>query len=124
MNKQDWAYLAGILDGEGYVTVNKAGARLEVASTEVKLIDWMCARIGGSRTQYQPKNLKYKLTYKWATAKRDHVEWVLSNCVPYMIIKRPQAQAVLQYLQDNPADTKLREEYTSLLTILNKKGVE
>jgi len=133
----DKAYLAGIIDGEGCIQLVKKSnnhsfdARLSITNTNQDLLDWIYKRIGG---------LYYKnsWTYKQPTWKERHdliftnqkARSILHTVLPYLVIKKPQAELVLSYFDligiDGRHITKSladkREQLYLKMKELNKKG--
>lgn len=93
-------YLAGIVDGEGCITLH-SGKRKQVfvgvTNTDVKLMNWL-KTIGGV---VRPKK-RYKLTRKpcfnWIVCGRADVEALLRAIVPYMLIKKDKARLAIRTL--------------------------
>lgn len=113
IQETELAYLAGIIDGEGVISIHAHTKRhqtpsrkgepyrilqpvVQVYNTNMTLIDWLHSRIGfkfngrdrrKARTSYQVV----------VTGYRNHA--VLTPLLPYLIAKRPQAELVLEYIQ-------------------------
>src|ERR1700685_398929 len=100
-----WAQMAGYIDGEGSILINtqKRGKsevcgfylRVTVANTDVRLPVWLKENFGGtykdanSEKYYEGKN--WRRCYHWG-ASAHRAAWVLHNCLPYLVIKREQAE--------------------------------
>jgi hypothetical protein len=98
-NDFDKAYLAGIIDGEGYITLrlNGQGAftcRVNVANNSVALHAWIQERWGQSITN-QPNKGSRCIKTEWNG--KEKITNVLLDVMPYLIIKRKQAEIVLEY---------------------------
>lgn len=96
------AYLAGIIDGEGTITLAKQsngyGARrveVSVANTDKGLMDWLQAEFGGSVRQRRGRADHYKKLYDWRVRDRRARE-LLRECVPYLKVKKPRADLILK----------------------------
>ena len=104
----DLAYLAGIIDGEGSVSIHLGLAKKKypvyiaqvvVVNSDVGLLDWIYSRFGGMiHKKPTPKS-------GWAT-KRQCYTWtltgyaldrVLSLVSPYMIVKKQQVDIVIAF---------------------------
>lgn len=113
----DQAYLAGILDGEGTVTVarrynsryNKTYYQplLVVANTSTRLRDWLTAR-GFSSGLYTSSsgNPCWKMSAGGLA-----LGSVLCALLPYLVIKEPQARLVIEFCQLRGAQ-KIRDKPT------------
>lgn len=93
------AYLAGLIDGEGYVKVEKWGVvRLIIGMTNKKVIRWIYDNFGGT----------LKTDQLTCTGKPFYV-WRLNNSLenlklgilvyPYLIVKKKKVLQTLQFLQ-------------------------
>ena len=101
------AYLAGILDGEGYVTITRQKtsgrfyyrANVQVSNTRFALLKWLKDRWGG---QIFPDGHAYRnrrnnaMCWKWnlecLMAKK-----ALQDALPYLVLKEEQALSVLAF---------------------------
>lgn len=101
MNK--YAYLAGIIDGEGHIhkplVKNGRGesrpyARIIVVNTDIKLIEWLKKNFGGSVATVKPKNPKHKVNYRWILQGKA-AETVAKIIKPYLICKRDQITRII-----------------------------
>lgn len=66
------AYFAGIVDGEGTISIIKStksvgglSPKLSVKNTDKKLIGWLMNNIGGKFSSHQPQNPKWKRACEW-----------------------------------------------------------
>lgn len=142
------AYMAGIVDGEGCICMTKGRVnansnkvcykvRLTVCSTSIVLLDWLVNNFGGNYVLKPIKKgmeLKHSKAYNWNI----HCEKagnLLSMILPYLVIKKKQAELVLAYRKIQELNVKsypghfvvpvsLREEIFVLLKFLNKRGPE
>lgn len=100
----EWAYLAGIIDGEGCVTVNESKPNrknfsprfrlvLKITNTSEHLISWVHERFAGyiylSHAIGQHKATKNCWTVSWMGG---NAEEILKGCFPYLIVKKYQAE--------------------------------
>lgn len=135
MTNEERAYLAGILDGEGYVGIrihnqNRRSITpvASVTNTNLPLLVWLKERWGGAIHLKQDKRPTSKAAWIWIVASRD-VESVLRDAYPYLIVKRPQADLVLSLPQRTPGTIRLTDEIVAknreaivLIHKLNKRG--
>lgn len=104
LTETEKAYLAGIIDGEGNISIGITKwarknvvyrnhyLRLQVTNTDSALIKWL-GRLGGSTTVRKPRP-RAKVTYCWTKLCRQAAE-VLEQIYPYLIIKKKQAETSL-----------------------------
>jgi hypothetical protein len=138
MTKQSkFAYLAGFIDGEGCfsITHNRNGspkgfgytARICIVSTNRGILEWIVQNFGGSILNRNPKNWKsnWKKSYEWRFTSIKPMESLLLGLLPYLIVKKEQANTLLKYArlqgQNNPS---AREELFLQMKKLNFRGVE
>ncbi len=104
MNKIELAYTAGIIDGEGWISIKnrqiKNGYRnyclkVGVASTNEPIINWLKGNYGGSICFVKSRgNRKDKWVWDLATKQASEL---LKLVLPYLKIKNPQAELALKF---------------------------
>lgn len=101
------AYLAGIIDGEGSIyiqrRITKAGyisyfPRFQVVNTNQKVMEWIENTFGGNlykkpRTKH---NTKWRLCFEWFTTV-EIMDQLLPLIIPYLIIKKEHALVMMQF---------------------------
>lgn len=92
---EDLAYMAGIIDGEGSITLPAEYGRslsllLVVGNTSRVLIDWMHSRFDGNVTETPIRRLSKRRFWTWYV-RGDAASDVLGLVLPYMKVKAPQA---------------------------------
>lgn len=93
----NWAYLAGILDGEGSFGVYSAGTRLTISNTCLPLIEWCAAFVGeGYINKVQSAGAK-RQCYQWNCG-AVVIRRILPRMIPYMIVKHRKAVLFMEYL--------------------------
>lgn len=99
MEKVEKAYLAGIIDGEGTVTLMKhhrnetPTPNVVVANNNLELLRWIKSRVGGtivSKKKYSPHHHD---SYAW-NVRQDRALRLLHEIKQYLIIKRTQAELI------------------------------
>ena len=134
-------YIAGILDGEGMLTVTIKGGRIalgngvnplvpliSITNTSQPLIDWLHPRLGGCtlKSPYS-KGDKWKIVQTLQVARLLDIKSLIEQTLPYLIVKRQQAALLLEFcntrLQDkwseyNPQLFQIAKEIRNL----NRKG--
>ena len=101
---EDWAYLAGIIDGEGCIQSegfngrHKGMPRLMVSQKDVRLMDYLQKTFGGKVSLYKQFNTGEPI-YRWKSTNRDHLIFILSNCKKFLVVKKEQAEIALLMVQ-------------------------
>jgi hypothetical protein len=101
-----WSYVAGIVDGEGSICIyNKSQTRsycgeIIIPNTSLNLMKWLTDNFGGRYTVFQPEKLhgfNRKVLYRWRPAGKKNRENFLLGILPYLVIKKKQAQLLLDF---------------------------
>jgi hypothetical protein len=127
---EDLAYIASIIDGEGSIFCvydNKCPFkpfrfRVSVGMTDQGIINWLyeTTKLGYvCDNSSHKKNKKHKVAYQWKLNLNDGAI-LLSNILPYLKIKKHQAEAFLYYYNDQEVNVYIGER----LRDLNRRGVE
>ena len=137
-------YLAGIVDGEGWIGFNKnlrKGQKesklrywfsLVIVNTNKDLMDWIQSNFGGSVHKRKAHSENWKQAYDWRIVCTQAIN-LIELIKPYLIIKKNQAEIAVSYkrLLDMRVNTyngkyafsrKLREDIYQSIKILNTKG--
>ncbi len=137
------AYLAGLIDGEGYIGLTKTKIKykanpkfniairnhLLIASTNNQVINWLIIKFGG-KTQSAIINQRSKPIIKWWINRQDLQLELLKEVFPYLIIKKEQARLMIEWLEmrlihrKNKYYTDEDWSYIEKFKILNKRGVK
>ena len=107
INKLKIAYLAGIIDGEGSISISDSRktqkkmhftTQLAVSSTDEVLLKWIVENFGGCYKTYTPKQLPQnarKNVYKWQVS-GDRLVPILNLVLPYLVIKTREAEVMIE----------------------------
>jgi hypothetical protein len=108
LSDTDKAYLAGIIDGEGCITIHRRTPKakenptyalfVEIANTSPALKKWLDERFP-DRTYYRhitSAKPHHKQGYGWVLSGNRQVMIFLREIAPYLVIKREQAELVAQ----------------------------
>jgi hypothetical protein len=95
MENVEAAYLAGIIDGEGSITLTRMHSKefrrpcISIASTDLELLCYINSFVGG-RINYKKNYFpdKHKNSYTLIIKKKETVMFVLSKILPYLRIER------------------------------------
>jgi hypothetical protein len=134
MDATTHAYLAGIVDGEGYVGIRRTyGKRtghfqgfVRVRMTDRAALDMLHATYGGSINPYSVEGNR-KPGWLWQVRSRA-ASVALDSMRPYLRVKNEQADLVIR-LQDtmapqrlDPATIEERESIYGYISSLNRRG--
>lgn len=139
LSEADRGYIAGIIDGEGYIgiakTYRKSGRiryspQIRIGMTDYETIRYFYDTFAGSYCYKRKILLKHKDQWQWAMDFRGGYE--LMKCLlPYLRIKKRQAEIFIEYYDNavfirrkklSEGERKLRESYYQASKKLNKRG--
>lgn len=106
------AYIAGFFDGEGCVTIHRdrsKGARgirinrnyvmsIKIGQSSKPVLDWIHARVGGSINERRNPVKKRVWTF---TIRSNNAKRLLVDMLPFLIVKREQAEAAIEFQERN-----------------------
>lgn len=112
------AYASGLVDGEGYIGIIKGSprkdrkerchrfeARLLITNTNSEVISWLVSNFGGTVSIKKRYSKKHKNALVWALTNNKLYPF-LKSIHPYLIIKKKQAEIVLNFL-DKKIDSRI-----------------
>jgi hypothetical protein len=134
-NKTHWSYLAGLIDGEGCITIVRSSRsktngktyyqnytlQVDIFNSSLVLMKWLVQYFGGvyySRDRGQ----NWKSANNWRPKGLANRKQLLLGILPYLVIKREQAITALAFLdiqEENPSE---REKLYQKMLLLNQKG--
>jgi len=96
------AYLAGLIDGEGSITLTTQNKgqfpqpQLSISNNNLKVLQWVKRKLKcGSIVKKYPRKPTHSLSYGWQINRAGRVMEVLGNIKDFLIIKKPQAMLIL-----------------------------
>ena len=113
LSEISWQYIAGFLDGEGSIIVgttkgnngDNRGVRIVFVNTNLKVLNYIdnflkskgISGVIAEKPQWRIKNgLHRKRCWHWRIGRRREVISLLTNLLPYLIIKRSKAIEALK----------------------------
>lgn len=132
-----WAYLAGLIDGEGTVKITSKlrhygyryyQPRICVTNTKMALLDYCKDNFGGFIYISAKGTSKRNVAYRWSLS-GDRAVTVLKALLPYLVIKKNQADIVIKFRESGltndktEADKALIHGFLDPLKNLNQRGV-
>ena len=132
--KSDISYLAGLIDGEGYIGI-RAGKSyvvvVEVANNSKELMDWLVNNFGGTVYNRGGARPNEELGYSWRISSKVDIAKLLPWVVSELIVKRVHAEVMLSFCARfnigknnvySEDDRNLMAMYAQCMKILNSKG--
>jgi len=99
------AYMAGLIDGEGSFNISPAGGQrlnvsLAVANTHKPMIEKLCDDAGvGVVNAHQYREGQNNTLWNWSVNSRVHLNVLLPKILPFLIVKKRQAELVKKFCQ-------------------------
>ena len=109
----EWAYLAGLIDGEGNIGVygrswKHTGQRqktpsesyrpvLTITNTKRNLLEWIEERFGGTIESPKVYSDRHNARYIWTIKTIVDIQDICRNCLDYLVLKREQANLILTF---------------------------
>ena len=141
MKDANWPYLAGMIDGEGHIGItkgcrywtNKDGVKtkypaytlqISVANNSLVLMKYLISHFGGVYYTHTRKNPNANIGYTWLPKGIKNKEKLLLCAIPYLVIKRKQAELALQFIRmDGETNPNKRQSLYESFLQLNRRGV-
>jgi hypothetical protein len=117
MSDVDFAYLAGVIDSDGHITINRScrkgrvyhGAVVGISGTRRQPHDLAASIWGGNVKRYTPKNPRHRPVFVWSRMGTKAVP-ILLDVLPYLRIKRPHALLAVE-CQDHVTMSKFDDPF-------------
>lgn len=138
LSNTQWAYLAGIMDGEGSFSIARGGRKpskdhpngyinwqlkISIGNTNENLHDWLLKNVGGAKyIGHRPKTDKHKPGYNWQLHGKDNMKEFIKGVLPYIVLKKQQALLALESIATEGKNPELRREQWLKMKTLNRKG--
>jgi len=111
INKEDLAYLAGLIDGEGYIGLIKRFEKrrkgeptcyylpnVSVGMCDREAVDFLNNMFEGTFC-ITKKASPYRDVYQWTALSVKRVQPLLDAIIPYLKVKKKQAELLLEYIE-------------------------
>lgn len=102
MTKEELAYLAGIIDGEGCITVccwrktRQHVLRLKIANTNLDLMMWLSDKLNHPYHPTTDNGTRRRACYEIAISGRRAIQ-ILEEVYPYLVVKHKQAGLAMDF---------------------------
>jgi hypothetical protein len=132
MKQTDIAYIAGLVDGEGYIGIRKTTvrkdcfnhsyhARIQIRMVDEPAIKFITDTLGGNYYREKPhcNNGKPLFCYQSSDKKAEHI---LQTILPYLKVKKRSAETVLQLRKLQRESVKHKTKITGYREFPNSHG--
>jgi len=133
MKNTDIAYIAGLIDGEGYIGIKKSTirkdcfnpsyhARIQIRMVDEEAIKFITKTLGGNYYKEKPSVAKGRPLYCFQASDKS-AEMILKTILPYLKIKKSLAEIVLKFRSIQANSVKYRNKVTGYREFPNSHGV-
>ena len=127
----DMVWLAAVVDGEGWIGIRERSKNkgyyyslLEITNTNLEFLNKVVSITGMSRIYSKKrKNKKWKDTFRWIL-EGDRVVDILTQIIPFLIIKRKQAELAILLQNTNKQYGELKRTDGKGGTLLSEREKE
>jgi hypothetical protein len=106
------AYTAGLLDGEGCIRVQRTkeyyGARVQISQKDRHVLDWVAEYFGGIVSKAPSHSCS-----QW-TATGERAALVLELLIPFLIVKKDQAELLLSSYRNKTLSAEVSAELSRM----------
>ena len=140
-----WAYIAGIIDGEGSIRINKAmkpyngmknpsyNAQINIGMVNKEIPDLLKETFNGQGNVREERVSGMRSIWRYSLTGRSKMIAVLNNLLPYLIIKKEHAKTVIDFCKNwetprvrqygiDPQELQRREDAFQKMRKLNAVG--
>lgn len=140
VNSNDFAYIAGIIDGEGCITIARCKRpdirrgfvytlKVQVTMTDPVIPQWLHNTFGGNLYIRRSKNIKWSDAYCWSI-QSTQAKSFLENLLPFLRVKDKQAKVGIAFQVHKTKlkafkaeiDNKIDDKFKLEVSLLNKVG--
>lgn len=139
LNAEQFGYIAGLIDGEGSIQIQRRKHRsktenceyayegyslyLDMSNTNKDLIDWCVENIGGYwGKKSNPNPGKWKQAYYWRLPGKE-AQKLIKKVIHLLIDKRERALVALSFpLKNSKKDKELKDNLFNQMKKLNCRG--
>lgn len=126
-------WIAGILDGEGCLGIQKAkdnrvnkvhyAPNIRVSTTDKRMIEDLAYLTGLGKVHYVIRKIPgYTNLWKWSVYSTSDVFLLMLKLVPHLVTKKAQARVLLKYCLSKLSGVCDEEAYYLQMKALNQRG--
>ncbi|MGH7744866.1 MAG: hypothetical protein ACREQ5_08665 [Candidatus Dormibacteria bacterium] len=133
MKEHTKAYVAGLIDAEGSLSIEErphfdcvtSAARVSFSNTDRRIHKYLVKMFGGQFSKINREGSDrpehWKIEYQWSTTGAKHSLWFLSQILPYLIIKRREAELLIEYYSLNGIQSEINNRRRKELIIKSRE---
>ena len=100
MKEIDKGWFAAAIDGEGTIFLGKKKGTVSIYNTERSFVEYAKKVFGHGCVSVNTRVEGKKICYAWVLAGRENIKSLLSEIMPYLIIKKDKAINMLKWIDD------------------------
>jgi len=100
LSDTEFAYIAGLFDGEGSLRVKGYGVQMCIVNTNEDVMAWLESLGGGSIRQRPCNGLGSKPIHIWTVCRHQDLCYLIGGVLPFTIIKREALKHALKKLKE------------------------
>ena len=113
MKTRSIAYMAGLMDTDGTLGIYDKGdsgyqATVEFCNDDLQLIKWVVTTFGGTY-RAKPDKRRTAIGYIWRTQGKQHSSKILDQLIPFLVLKKKEAQIIKEFLSIEGENPELRK---------------
>jgi len=121
----DFAYLAGLVDGEGYIGIIRGWPYyrplIAIESTSGEIMEWLKKFPEGRIYYRKSQNPNWKDCHTWRCHSSSKIKAILAAISPYVVLKKKQVELMHEYLQLRiPRENEAKRRKTRLRPLMEK----
>lgn len=134
LNDLEIGYIAGILDGEGSISLKRQAGRrslapfIQITNSSKVLMDWIKERVGGyiypHSCMYRDGSTNRRDAWVWQLRKKEDVAQFLNQIKPCLVIKQRHAELLLEFIKVHWSEGANPKDWTKYPEDIMKKEIE
>lgn len=117
----DIGYVAGFLDGEGYIGINRTTLQVKITQCRKEVLEQLKETFGGSISNHawnMTRGPNNRMAWEWSCTNQKAHD-LLVACLPYLIVKKKEAEFGVSFWEAEDRLQK-RDDYREELKALRK----
>ncbi len=117
----DFAYMAGLIDGDGHIAFGWNRPEIEVSMTRTASIYYLQSLFGGTICYKEMKLENHAMAYRWVPLMNTDVwKLFLSRLMKFLILKKEHAKLAIDAIDKTPEERQEITDKMQALTALNR----
>lgn len=106
--------MAGLMDTDGTLGIYFKGvsgyqASIEFNNDDIHIMKWIVDTFGGTY-RAKPDKRRVSIGYIWRTQGKQHSLWFLKQLIPFLVLKKIEAEVIIKFLEIEGENPQLRND--------------